>query len=329
MSASLSEKLAKMDSGNPPPEGSGFFGSSCTLNEAQMILLTVPWDLTASFGRRASLAPLAMLDASHQMDLYDLDFGKPFLAGISHCEIDVPFASSRGVDEVNAASQKLNLSVYRQALNFLERGNFVGIVGGDHSCPFGLIKALGERDKEFGILHIDAHHDLRDAYEGFHFSHASIMRRVAEDVPNLTKIVSVGVRDFCASEFKYANELAKIKTYYDVNIARELAEGFPFEKTAKEISDGLPRQVYISFDIDGLDPVNCPATGTPVPGGLSYAQALYLIVEIAKQHEIIGFDICEVGVADDDLGWNANVGARILYKLIGSTTFSNRLTGSL
>ena len=202
------QKILKMlDKGLAAEDDSGIFGASIPLEDARIVLLPVPWDQTASYGKGASKGPQAILAASHQLDLYDLDFGKPFLAGIAMAEgkIKIPFVTCPDIDLVNLTSRKINENLYQVSKDLLSENKFVGVVGGDHSAPYGLIKALSEKHKSFGILHIDAHHDLRKAYEGYIHSHASIMYNVINDFPNVQKIVSVGIRDFSAKEFKLAN----------------------------------------------------------------------------------------------------------------------------
>ena len=193
----------------------------------------------------------------------------------------------------------------------------MGLVGGDHSAPFGLLRALAERHAEFGILHIDAHADLRQKYEGFDFSHASIMHNALTHIPQAVRIVQAGVRDLCEDEYLLAQNNPRICMFDSYSIARRAFEGGTWAQTCGQIIDALPHRVYISFDIDGLSPDNCPHTGTPVPAGLSFGQAAYLLKRLNEAgRQIIGFDLCET--APSPLAeWDAIVGARMLYKLCG------------
>jgi agmatinase len=200
---------------------------------------------------------------------------------------------------------------------WLDEGKLVGLVGGDHSTPLGYFRALAKRHKKFGILHIDAHMDLRLAYEGFTYSHASIMHN-ALGLKELGTVVQVGIRDFCAQENDViVREKGRVKVVRSADIRRQQFDGITWREQCDAIIAALPEAVHISFDIDGLDPALCPNTGTPVPGGLAFEEATYLLSQLAASGKrIIGFDLVEVspGKVGD---WDANVGARLLWHLCG------------
>ena len=201
----------------------------------------------------------------------------------------------------------------------------MGLIGGDHSVPFGAIKAHAERG-ELAILHVDAHADLRDAYEGFACSHASIMRNVMTQLPSVTRLVQVGIRDVAKSEIDFiAAQGGRVITHFDAVLAERKLAGESWRQLCDAIVADLPARVYISFDIDGLDPQLCPHTGTPVPGGLSFQEACLLIKRVVESgRKIIGFDLNEVAPGPDGDEWDANVAARLLYKLCGWTLRSAR-----
>jgi agmatinase len=206
------------------------------------------------------------------------------------------------------------------ATRHLDEGKLVAVLGGDHSTPLGLLDALAARYEGaeadgFGILQFDAHADLRAAYEGFEFSHASIMYNALKIKP-VQRLVQVGIRDICEAEARLADESnGRVTIFYDAYLQEERLNGTPWKKICKKIVANLPQHVYISFDIDGLDPKLCPGTGTPVPGGLEFEQACYLIKYVVKSgRRIIGFDLNEVAPGTDP-DWNGGVGARLLYKL--------------
>ena len=226
---------------------------------------------------------------------------------------------------VNSGSEEMNQKVYEQTTEWLNRGKLVGLVGGDHSTPLGFIKALGERYEEFGVLHIDAHADLREAYEGFTYSHASIMYNVLNEVESVKKIVQVGVRDYCDDEVALvAGSEGRVVQFDDWRLAAERFEGTTWAEQCRKIVELLPEKVYVSFDIDGLSAELCPGTGTPVAGGLSFHQAVYLLDSVLRSgRRIIGFDLVEVAPKGNDDEWDANVGARMLYKLCGLILKSN------
>ncbi|MBR2947677.1 MAG: agmatinase family protein [Bacteroidales bacterium] len=318
-----------------------FFGLPCNENESEIVLLSVPWDATVSYGTGTADGPQAIIDASLQVDLFDEKVPESWKTRAWTIPVseEIYELSSRarqaaedviaaleegaGVPEdnvslqiVNNASEKLNKYVEEQSGKYLSAGKLVAVVGGEHSVPFGLIKTLGERYNDFGVLHLDAHSDTRKAYEGFKFSHASIMYNVLENVPSVSKIVQVGIRDYCSDEHQLIFNSERVAPYTDFIVNQMQFMGRTWDSICDEIISNLPDNVYISFDIDALTPENCPNTGTPVPGGLTFAQADYLIYKLSiSGKRIIGFDLCEVAPAPEG-EWDANVGARILYKLL-------------
>ena len=183
----------------------------------------------------------------------------------------------------------MNRIVYLQSSALLRQGRFVGIVGGEHSVPLGFLQALGEHYDSFGILHIDAHADLREAYEGFSFSHASIMYNALKTVPAISSLTQVGVRDFCQEEYDFIQNSDRIAFFSDESLQEGLFEGLTWREQCHRIMESLPDHVYISFDIDGLTPDLCPHTGTPVPGGLTFQQVDYLLYLLASSNRKIRF----------------------------------------
>ncbi|MGM0594167.1 MAG: agmatinase family protein [Pseudomonadota bacterium] len=347
--STLSDANLQLESGHHPLADAGFLGSTLDPEQAALVLLPVPWEATTSYGGGTSKAPEAIRRASHQLDLEDGAFDRPYRAGIALLEPDPQLhqlnteaktAAQKAIEalergetdteataQVNRASQQVNLSVYQSAMQQLEAGKFVGLVGGDHSSPEGLIRALAKRQEEpFAILHFDAHHDLRQAYEGFINSHASIFRNIMQD-SRIDRLVQVGIRDYSREEKQYAQQLeGRCSVFYDHDLFEMRARGESFRHITEKILAELPRQLYISFDIDALDPAYCPSTGTPVPGGLSYQEACYIIEQLAQSgRRIVGFDLCEVSPGETQSEWDANVGARLLYKLSGALLHSQGL----
>lgn len=323
------------------PNGN-FFALPYTLDEAEIVLLPVPWDVTTSYRPGASDAPQAIIKASGQVDLFDFDVKDawqikigtyPFNDGIYSRSADLRTTAeevilfleqggeeddkylTKRLERINDASEELNDWVRFHSLEYIDRGKLVGVVGGDHSTPLGLLKALAGKYGSFGILHIDAHADLRQAYEGFTYSHASIMYNVMDQLPNVERLVQVGVRDLCEEEQRVMENDRRIELFSDNHISSELFSGSTWQQLCERMVERLPQNVYISFDIDGLSPDLCPNTGTPVPGGLNFQQACFLLRMLATSgRRIIGFDLNEVS-PDDSNEWDANVGARVLYKL--------------
>ena len=221
----------------------------------------------------------------------------------------------KSLKEINEGGVMLNNWVYEQTSELLKQGKQVGIIGGDHSTPLGYIKALAEKYGSFGILQIDAHCDLRKSYEHFTYSHASVMYNVLNEIEGVEKLVQVGIRDFCSEEWDYINNSnGRVVTYFDKDIKTRQYEGETWKQITDEIVNQLPQLVYISFDIDGLDPKLCPNTGTPVQGGFESEEILYLFKKIvASGKQLIGFDFVEVGVGETD--WDSNVGAHLLWRI--------------
>lgn len=340
------------------PPGSGIFGLSDSLAESKVVLMPVPWEVTTSYRGGTAKGPAAILQASHQVELYAHGYGNPYKAGIHMLPMSQKIRAlnvasrpkalkvikageeavahsktlKRLQHEVNLAGGELNRIVYRKTKELLALGKLVGVVGGDHSVPYGAIKAIAETvGKEgFGILHVDAHMDLRVRFEGFDWSHASIMHNVMRDFPEVTRLVQVGIRGFCEDEMlaeKASNR--RIHTLYQEDLARELDSNQTWHEICDEAIKHLPRNVYLSFDIDGLSETLCPNTGTPVPGGLSWSDALVLISQLHLRHRIIGFDLNEVSPGElwkpgNPDTWDANVGASLLYKMIGAMLLSHQ-----
>lgn len=323
---------------NGPGIAGKLFGLPHTEADASVVVVPVPWEVTVSYKDGTAQAPANILKASQQVDLFVRNIPDAWKSGIALAGIPENILQHNNryrslalmhlrsleageveekivVDKVNEASESLNIYLKNRTRQLLDQGKLVGILGGDHSVPLGFLQALSERTDRFGVLQVDAHHDFRKAYEGFRFSHASIMYNALK-LPSISKIVQVGIRDYCEEEADVVTRAgARVKVFYDEDIHHDLDHNKSWSEICKEIVNELPPLVYISFDIDGLDPALCPNTGTPVPGGLDFHMASVLLQTLAESSKkIIGFDLCEVG-SSDHTDWDANVGARILYQL--------------
>jgi len=339
--------LTKFDpDGAGDPDGS-IFGLPFSEQESNLVLVPVPWEATTSYGRGTARGPAAIRAASPQLDLFDpmlatLGLGRPWQWGIHMlpedpeiqalnaraCERALPVIAVGGVlgddpelhaalREVNAASERLDAWVQAQVEARLAAGKLVGVVGGDHSVALGAIAAHAAHHPGLGVLHVDAHADLRRAYEGFERSHASVMGNVLDRVPGVARLVQVGIRDLSAQEYERSRQDPRATTYLDPELRDRTLAGTPWAVLCREIVELLPPRVYVSFDIDGLDPALCPGTGTPVPGGLSFAEAQTLLLAVVRSgRTVVGFDLVEVAPAEGS-EWDANVGARLLYRLCG------------
>ncbi|MCA8974241.1 MAG: agmatinase family protein [Planctomycetes bacterium] len=330
--------------------GSGIFGlpgteSPFSAAEAALVIMPVPFAATVSYGGGAERGPGAVLAASHQVDLYDLQFGRVYERGIHllqpEAAIEAAHARARaicleladGADDpirrgvVDEAGAFVNERVHAVVAGLLDRGVIPAVLGGDHSVPFGAIAAVAERYPGLGILHIDAHADLRVAYEGYRWSHASIMDNVLREAPGVARIVQVGIRDFCEQELMAIQDSGgRVVTHFDHEWRRRLFDGETFAALCADAIEALPSRVHVSFDIDGLGPALCPSTGTPVPSGLAFAEMSLLLESLVRSgRSIVGFDLVEVAPGADE--WDANVGARVLYKLCGAALRSARRDG--
>lgn len=311
-----------------------------TQETAKVVLMPVPWDVTVSYGEGTALAPHAILNSSVQLDLFDPDVSNAWKLGIYMQMPDqgllksrdnlriqassyIDFLESGGdvrkntymqnvLEVINSHCSEMNNWVFRQSKRMLDAGKLVGVVGGDHSVPLGYLKALCGKYNSFGILQLDAHMDLRDSYEGFTFSHASVFHNALKEEA-IEKLVQVGIRDCCEEELeKMGCEGDRISVFFDRELKEKHFEGITWNEQCEKIVEQLPEQVYISVDIDGLDPKLCPLTGTPVPGGLNFSETVFLFKKVMESgRKIIGFDVCETGNGE----WDGNVAARIIYKL--------------
>ena len=326
---------------NTAAEYNGIFGLPEDKEHSLVHYLAVPWDVTTSYGKGTAKGPESLLKASPQIDLFDLDFGQPWKKGLyfHHPPANIKKLNNKAralaekiinqthlpasqkkknIESVNLSSDELNRWVYQRTKDLLKLKKKPVLIGGDHSTPFGAIKAYSEKFPGMGILHLDAHSDTRASYMGFTHSHASIMYNVAERLTGIKKIVQVGIRDFCEEEYAYTKKNKLFNVFYDKEIRHHRLEGKAFSLLAKKIIKELPKKIYLSFDIDALDPRYCPNTGTPVPGGLDFQEVIYLIEEIRRaKKQLIGFDLVEVAPGKHD-EWDANVGMRLLYKLTGA-----------
>ena len=327
-----------------------FIGLPYNEKTAKVILVPVPWDVTVSFGKGTAKGPKAILKASVQLDLYDPDVKDAWKLGIymqpqddsirkkrkklrkisaeyiNFLENGGELSQNMGMQEelqkINRECEKLNHRVYEETKKILDAGKIPGIIGGDHSVPLGAIKAVGEKHEDFGILQLDAHLDLRNSYEGFTFSHASVFYNALK-IKSLKKLVQVGIRDYCDEEVEVIQkEGERISVFFDHVLKEDQFKGKNWDAQCEEIISKLPDTIYVSVDADGLDPKLCPNTGTPVPGGFDFQQTIYLLKKAVESgRKIIGFDVCETGKKK----WDANVAARIIYKLSSLAGRSQKL----
>lgn len=335
--------IAAFDPNAASSINAGLFGLPFTAHHSDIIIIPVAWEATVSFGSGTSDGPASIRQASTQIDLHHHTYPNAWKRGFyldefpvemielarsakadaqivieciqKHTVLSAGSEPERALGRANAACEVLNAWVKERCSYWKGMGKYVGLLGGDHSIPMGYLQLHAEHYDTFGILHIDAHHDLRIAYEDFTFSHASIFYNALETLPAITKLVQVGIRDYCDQEHGYvlANP-GRIDVFYERDMRKRLYQGENWHNVCRDIIACLPPHVHVSIDIDGLDPKLCPNTGTPVPGGLEYEELLYLLNELHHSgRNLIGFDLCEVAPGHD--GWDANVAARVLYHM--------------
>jgi agmatinase len=343
--------LSHFDPNGPSNPKNNIFGLPFKEEESRLIILPVPWEVTVSYGAGTARAAERVFHASMQVDLFDAETDDAWRKGIymrqpdkkilmksdylrKEAELYINFTSKgemvernsfmcKSLKEINEGSAWLNQWVYEQTRSLLNAGKLVALLGGDHSTPLGYFKAIAEGHGDFGILQIDAHCDLRKSYENFDYGHASVMYNALREIPGLRRLVQVGVRDYCLEESDFIRDSNdQVITWFDKDIKERIFEGQSWKQIVDVIISHLPDKVYISFDIDGLDPKSCPNTGTPVPGGLETEQVIYLVRQIIRSgRKFIGFDLVEIGIAETE--WDSNVGARILWKLCNLLIASN------
>jgi agmatinase len=345
--------LSQFDPNSAGNPNNNIFGLTFTEDEARLIIIPVPWEVTVSCNAGTARAADQIFRASLHVDVVDQETNEAWKQGLfmrqpdkkiqmksdylrKEAELYIDYISrgddvadnqfmSKTLKEVNEGSHYLNNWIYEQATALMNKGKLVAVLGGDHSITLGNLKAAAEKHGELGVLQIDAHCDLRHEYMGFIYSHASIMYNVLKEIPELKILVQIGVRDYSPAEWEEVqSNQPRVVTYLDKEIRHRQYEGQTWKEIAEEIVSKLPQKVYISFDIDGLDPKLCPYTGTPVPGGFETEELFYLFSKIIQSgRNIIGFDLNEVGSGESS--WDANVGARILFKLCNLLIANNPL----
>ncbi|MFP4288780.1 MAG: agmatinase family protein [Bacteroidales bacterium] len=351
--ASLREE--KIQNFNPDGVGNtsaNIFGLPFSVEESEVVVIPVPWDVTVSSGEGTSAGPMNVFKQSFQIDLFDERVTDPWKCGIAmetfpeellklnnklreQSRKYIDFLEKNGGktgnnqlmiqirNMVNDAGSILCEQVKNRCRETIDQQQLPVILGGDHSTPLGLIYALGEKYADFGILQIDAHADLREAYEGFTHSHASVMFNALKK-NQISKLVPVGLRDISPAEYQVIQEnKEKIVPFFARDIHRQIFQGETWQSICENIIQPLPQNVYISFDVDGLNPSEALSTGTPVPGGLSFDKVLYLFeMLVLSGRRIIAFDLVETGAHKAD----GIVSCRLLYKTIALMLKSNKLT---
>ena len=325
--------------------GGYYFDERVSADEAPIVLVSAPWSVTVDYGRGAAYAPDAILDASARIGLYDAASGISLAGKVATAEADYDILElseqlgsdahklvshvedggsltseyfARKLSRVNGGAKRMHASVMRQVEQWLAKDKIVGVVGGEHSVSYGAVKAMARHYEGMGMLMIDAHCDLRGEERIFDYSHDSVVRNIVDEVPQVSKIVAVGVRDFSEEEVLFASEHERITLFMHEHIVAERYCGKTWAQQCAEIVEQLPQNVYVSLDVDALTIESCPSTSRPVPGGITFNEVAYLLNMVADSgRSIVGFDITEV-VPKIEYTHDATVGARMLVKMCGA-----------
>ncbi len=310
------------------PTSDGVFGLPTLPDDAALVLIPAPWEATVSYRGGTSRAPAAIRSASRQVEIFDAENGRPYEHGIAMTVANPALqtihnsavAARRAGDtaHVDQLCAEMSRLIEQETRDWYAKGKLAGVIGGEHSVCVGAIRAAADEYGELSVLQVDAHADLRTTYQGLRWNHACTASSILRCVPGIVLLSQVGVRDLCPGEADRIRNDTRIETVCDWQLHSSEHVNAAF----LDVVDGLSRNVWITFDIDGLDPSLCPNTGTPVPGGLSWREVTSLIRHLGESgRRIVGFDLCEVSPGDDvhapGDNWDAIVGARILYKLCG------------
>lgn len=260
-------------------------------------VIPCPLEKTVSYGAGTAAGPLALLEASQELERFD---GKSF-----------PIKKGIITSDVINCEQPIELvmkDLRARTAASVEAGRIPVTLGGEHSLSYGAIMGVVDAlDAPVGIIQIDAHADLRNAYQGHKHSHASVMHLCA--VERRLPLMQFGIRALCSEEQDSRMNEAHIQF---VDAEKLVTDGI----TAVDLPEDFPEHVYITFDVDGLDPSIMPATGTPVPGGLSYYQSLQLIAHALKGRKCVGFDVVELAPIEGQWAWDFTA-ANLTYRLMG------------
>ncbi|MHC4959540.1 MAG: agmatinase [Planctomycetota bacterium] len=252
-----------------------FLGEPCAVEAAGAVLVPVPYEKTTTYRKGTAEGPAALLEASTQIELFDAETRRtPHERGIA----------TLGAVTCDGMPDALAERLAPVVGSHMDAGRLVGCLGGEHSISLGPIRAAADRHPGLGVLQVDAHPDLRDDYEGTRFGHGCVMRRVLEH-PGIGTLVPVGLRAVSHDDDQVIASDQRVQPFYAYELSGDWVE---------RVVSALPEHVYISFDLDGLDPSILPGTGTPEPGGLGWWDALRLLRAVAKQRKIIGFDVVEL-----------------------------------
>ena len=260
------------------------------LDDAKVVLIPVPYDGTSSWQKGADKGPDAFLEASENMELYDIETRtEVYRQGIY-------LAPSVTED---SSPEKMVEAVYKTTKNYINQEKFVTLFGGEHSVSIGAIRAFNESFPELTVVQIDAHADLRPEYEGSPYNHACAVHEASKKA----NLVQVGIRSMDVSEVEHMDEN---QVYFGHDL---------YEDWMDDAIGQMTPNVYITIDLDAFDPSILPSTGTPEPGGMFFYETLEFIKMMFKKKNVVGFDIVELCPNDIDKSSDF-LAAKLYYKML-------------
>ena len=293
---------------NPMPRFGGDDVPPVPPERARTVILPVPYERTTTYGKGTSRGPAALLAASGQVELFDEELGlDPMDGGVA----TLPPATADAMPD--ALAERLEPVVRAH----LAAGRVVGALGGEHSVSLGPIRAAARAHLGLGVLQIDAHPDLRDAYEGTRYGHGCVMRRVLDD-RSVGALVQVGLRAVSPEDAEAQRADRRVRPFHAFDLARRDRADW-----VAAVVEALPREVYLTFDVDGLDPSIVPGTGTPEPGGLGWWDAMALLREVAARRRVVAFDVVEL-LPQRDAPLSEFAAARLVMKILGYLAAARR-----
>jgi agmatinase len=262
------------------------------LKSSKIVILPVPYDATSTWGKGADKGPEAIIEASNNLEIYDIETdSEVHLLGIHTAEPVV----------VNNGPEAMVQTVQKEVKKYLNRNKFTVTLGGEHSISIGAIQAHAEKFEDLTIIQIDAHADLRDEYMGSKYNHACVMARARETAP----CIQIGIRSMSVEE-SFKLEPGRIFLARDINDS---------DNWKYDMLSTLSNNVYITFDLDALDPSIMPSTGTPEPGGLLWYETIEILRRISEKANIVGFDVVELVPNPADKAPDF-LAAKLIYKLL-------------
>lgn len=275
--------------------------SQAPYSKAKVVIIPAPFEASTSYQKGTALGPQAILNASTQVEFYDIELKTNSLSVGLHTTPPLPIEKAPPPEAFDI--------LYQKTKKILKDKKWPIVIGGEHTISYGLFKALLEKYPDLSIFHIDAHADMKKAYEGNPYSHASIMYLIRKECPHS---VSIGIRSMDEEEAQYIKE-NKVPVYYD-------HETFKKKLDPKKLIRHLTKNVFLTIDVDGLSPLIIPSTGTPEPGGLGWYETLSILKTLFKETNVVGMDVVELMPIPNFIYSDFSV-AKLIYKCIGYKYF--------